>query len=44
MYVILNKYEYFDKVERILSDESKFNKISANPTEKIKIKANKLID
>ena len=44
MYVILNKSEYFDKIENILNDQSKFKKISADPTEKIKRKANKLIE
>ena len=42
-YVILNKEEYFDKVNCILSDETKFRVIKKDPTDKVKTQANKLI-
>ena len=44
MYVILNKDEYFAKIDLILSDESKFRLIKRNPVDKLKQKANKLIE
>ena len=44
IYVILDKDEYIEKINSILSDQSKFKRISRNPTEKLKQKANKLIE
>ena len=43
-YVILNTDEYISKINEILSDSSKFKRISRNPIDKLKQKANKLID
>ena len=43
-YVIMNKQEYIDKLNDILSDESKFKQIKANPVETLKKKANELIE
>ena len=42
-YVLLPTDEYISKVNRILSDTSKFTRITRNPTEDIKTKANKII-
>ena len=42
-YVIMDKKEYLNKIDEILSDQSKFKMIKRNPVEKIKQKANKLI-
>ena len=42
-YVILNKKEYFDKINCILNDETKFKAIKKDPTDKVKTQANKLI-
>ena len=44
MYVILNKEEYLSKIESLLSDSTKFKLIKRNPIEKLKQKANKLIE
>ena len=44
MYVILNKDEYLDKIDSILSDTSKFKLVTRNPTEQLKQRANKLIE
>ena len=43
MYVILNKKDYLDKLDEILSDTTKFCKITKNPTEALKKKANNII-
>ena len=43
IYVILNKNDYMDKLNLILSDTSKFKLIRRNPIETIKKKANELI-
>ncbi|XP_076069748.1 uncharacterized protein LOC143041624 [Oratosquilla oratoria] len=42
-YVLMNTSEYLDKMDTILSDETKFKKISKDPTESLKKKLNKLI-
>ena len=44
VYVIMNKSEYVQKVNSLLSDPSKFKCISSNPTDQLKQKANKLIE
>ena len=44
MYVILDKEEYFTKMDSLLSDTSKFNLVTRNPTDKVKQKANRLIE
>ena len=43
-YVILNKTDYQEKVNELLSDTSKFESINKDPTNEIKSKANKIID
>ena len=43
-YVILNKCDYIDKLNAILSDSSKFKNIKKDPTNLLKQKANKLIE
>ena len=43
-YVILNKNEYLSKLNSILADTSKFNRIKRDPTNALKQKANKLIE
>ncbi|XP_076059498.1 uncharacterized protein LOC143036137 [Oratosquilla oratoria] len=43
IYVILNKEDYLSKLNLILSDTTKFKKISSDPTSKLKVKVNKLI-
>jgi len=43
MYVIMNKNEYFSKLNTILNDNSKFKKIKKDPSNEIKIKLNKII-
>ena len=43
IYVLLNRGDYMDKVHDIVSDESKFRKISKDPTEGLKREANLLI-
>ena len=43
IYVVLNKSDYFDKVNHILSDVTKFKPINYDPTNDIKAKANKII-
>ena len=43
LYVIMNKSDYINKVNNILSDQTKFKKITSNPTNKVKQEANKLI-
>ncbi|XP_050738488.1 uncharacterized protein LOC127009435 [Eriocheir sinensis] len=42
-YVIMNTSEYMDKMDDILKDETKFTKITKDPTESLKKKLNKLI-
>ena len=42
-YVILDKSDYFDKINALLSDQSKFRLINRDPTNNIKTKANKII-
>ena len=44
IYALLDKSEYLDKIDHILSDQSKFSKIRADPTNNIKTKTNKLIE
>ena len=43
IYVTMKKTDYIDKIENILSDSSKFVKISKDPTESVKQQANNLI-
>ena len=43
IYVILNKTEYIQKIDDILQDNTKFRKISSDPTAKIKTEVNRLI-
>ena len=43
IYVILNKEDYKSKLDAILSDQSKFKKITRNPTNDLKNSLNKLI-
>ncbi|XP_076042001.1 uncharacterized protein LOC143025906 [Oratosquilla oratoria] len=43
IYVLLNEDEYFSKIDHILSDTSKFKKISSDPTSKLNVKVNDLI-
>jgi len=43
IYVILNRTEYMDKLNIILSDTSKFKRIKKDPTEVLKKEANDLI-
>ena len=42
-YVLINKEEYLNKIENILSDTTKFKKITRNPTAALKKKLNKII-
>ena len=44
IYVILDKNDYFNKINAILSDVSKFKVIQKDPTIQLKSKTNKLID
>ena len=44
IYVILDRDVYFNKLDSILSDTSKFKVITKDPTNQLKVKANKLID
>ena len=44
IFVILNRVDYNRKIDDILKDGTKFQKISKNPCEAIKTKINKLID
>jgi hypothetical protein len=43
LFVILDKTEYLSKINDILSDDSKFCRITRDPTEQLQRKANKLI-
>ena len=40
----MNKNEYVDKINDILSDRTKFKQIKRNPIQNLKKKANKLIE
>jgi hypothetical protein len=42
-YVILDKQAYKEKLDRILDDDSKFERIRSDPTKQLKVKLNKLI-
>ena len=44
IFVILNKTDYTKKIDDVLKDGSKFQKITKNPCDQIKSKINKLID
>ncbi len=44
IYVIMDKVEYIDKLNVTIQDETKFVKLSKNPTENIKKTLNNLID
>ena len=44
IYVILDRDDYFNKLNSILSDTTKFKVINKDPTNELKVKANKLID
>ena len=43
-YVIIDKKEYVNKINDILKDTTKFQKITRNPIDSLKIEANKLIN
>ena len=43
VFVIMNTIEYIKKLNNILKDETRFNEIKKDPTEKIKRNANNLI-
>ena len=43
VYVILDRKDYNDKLDTILSDESKFKRITKDPTSEVKKEANRLI-
>ena len=43
IYVVLDKKDYLNKINNILSDSTKFIKLQKDPTNNLKIKANKLI-
>ena len=43
VFVLLNRADYFSKVQTILDDSSKFERLSRNPIEKVKKDLNKLI-
>lgn len=43
MYVLMDKANYFDKLNDILTDASKFKKIKKDPTSELKQEANRLI-
>ena len=44
IYVILYKEHYLNKLNNILNDESKFEKLTRNPVDALKTKANKIIE
>ena len=44
IFVILDKEAYLNKIDNVLSDQSKFKAIKRNPTETLKTKLNKIID
>ena len=41
--MLLNKKDYFEKVEKVLTNTSKFKRVNKNPIASIKKKANTLI-
>ena len=43
IYVIMDKSEYLEKMNTILSDDSKFEKITKDTTDSLKAKVNRLI-
>ena len=43
VYVLLNKSDYYSKINDILSDDSKFKPINHDPTNELKSNANKII-
>ena len=43
LYVLMDRQEYLEKLQKLISDESKFKPLSANPVDTLKIKCNKLI-
>ena len=43
MYVVLNRSDYENKINQILSDTEKFVKINKDPTSSLKNSANKII-
>ena len=43
-YVVIDKTEYLDKIEGILSDKSKFKKLKKDPTANLKKEVNKTIE
>ena len=43
-YVVMNKNEYINKINEILSDHTKFKQIKRNPIQNLKKKANRLIE
>ena len=43
VYVLLNKSDYYSKINDILSDNSKFKSINCDPTNELKSNANKII-
>lgn len=43
IYVILDKQDYLEKINGILHDETKFEQIKKDPTDKLKAKVNRLI-
>ena len=43
MYVIMNKQEYIEKINLLLSDNTKFKKLKKDPTNALKKKANTYI-
>ena len=40
----MDRRDYVSKLNDILADETKFEKLSRDPTSKIKVKVNKMID
>ena len=44
IYVLMNKNDYIEKINSILSDTEKFKNINKDPTNSLKVKTNKLID
>ena len=43
MYVLLDRKEYIEKINTILNDETKFQRLTRDPTNSLKVKANNLI-
>ena len=42
--VILNKYDYIDKIDDILRDQTKFQKVDRDTTALLKVDVNRLIE